>query len=113
MAKRILITGGAGFIGSHIADRFLRAGWSVRVLDCLQPRVHREGMPKHLPPDVEAMHGDVRNRADWERALEGVAVVSHQAAYQDYVPDRYTGPRHSKLAMKLQPPARWEAFWRR
>jgi len=87
MSKRILITGGAGFIGSHIADRFLRAGWSVRVLDCLQPRVHHEGMPKHLPPDVEAMHGDVRNRADWERALEGVAVVSHQAAYQDYVPD--------------------------
>lgn len=87
MSKRILITGGAGFIGSHIADRFLRAGWSVRVLDCLQPRVHREGVPKHLPPDVEAMHGDVRNRADWERALEGVAVVSHQAAYQDYVTD--------------------------
>jgi dTDP-L-rhamnose 4-epimerase len=87
LAKRILITGGAGFIGSHIADRFLRAGWLVRVLDCLQPRVHPEGVPQHLPEEVEFIRGDVRSRADWERALEGVEVVSHQASYQDYVPD--------------------------
>lgn len=84
---RILVTGGAGFIGSHIADRFLREGWSVRILDSLQPRVHPEGVPKHLSKEAELLHGDVTNRSDWERALEGVDVVSHQAAYQDYVPD--------------------------
>lgn len=84
---RILITGGAGFIGSHIAVRFLKAGWSVRVLDSLHPRVHPNGVPKHLPAGVDLMVGDVTRRADWDRALEGVDVVSHQAAYQDYVPD--------------------------
>jgi len=84
---RILISGGAGFIGSHIADRFLREGWSVRVLDSLQPRVHPEGVPKHLSEEVDFLRGDVTNRLDWERALEGVDLVSHQAAYQDYVPD--------------------------
>jgi dTDP-L-rhamnose 4-epimerase len=84
---RILITGGAGFIGSHIADRFLKEGWLVRIMDSLQPRVHPDGIPKHLPKEAEFLHGDVTSQPDWERALEGVDVVSHQAAYQDYVPD--------------------------
>lgn len=84
---KILISGGAGFIGSHLADRYLREGWSVRILDSLQPRVHPEGRPKHLPREAEFIQGDVTNRADWERALDGVDYVSHQAAYQDYVPD--------------------------
>jgi dTDP-L-rhamnose 4-epimerase len=86
-AMRILITGGAGFIGSHIADRFLQEGWSVRIMDSLQDRVHPDGAPKHLPPEAEFLRGDVCSRSDWERALDGVDVVSHQAAYQDYVPD--------------------------
>jgi len=84
---KILISGGAGFIGSHLADRYLREGWSVRILDSLQPRVHPEGLPKHLPKEAEFIQGDVTNRADWEKALDGVDYVSHQAAYQDYVPD--------------------------
>jgi dTDP-L-rhamnose 4-epimerase len=84
---KILITGGAGFIGSHLADRYLEQGWGVRVLDSLQPRVHPFGIPKHIPKDVEFFKADVTNRADWEKALEGVDYVSHQAAYQDYVPD--------------------------
>jgi dTDP-L-rhamnose 4-epimerase len=83
---KILISGGAGFIGSHIADRFLKEGWSVRILDSLHPRVHPVA-PKHVPKEVELIRGDVTNRSDWERALQGVDVVSHQAAYQDYVPD--------------------------
>ena len=87
MQERILVTGGAGFIGSHICDRFLSEGRSVRVLDSLQPRVHPEGKPKHLNPAIEFIRGDVTVRSDWERALKGVDVVSHQAAYQDYVPD--------------------------
>jgi dTDP-L-rhamnose 4-epimerase len=84
---RVLITGGAGFIGSHIADRFLKEGWSVRIMDSLHPRVHPGATPKHLSKDAELIRGDVTNRSDWERALQGVDVVSHQAAYQDYVPD--------------------------
>jgi len=84
---RILITGGAGFIGSHLAVRFLQAGWSVRIMDSLQPRVHPDGVPVHLPKEAELLIGDVTRRSDWERALEGVDVVSHQAAYQDYWPD--------------------------
>jgi len=84
---RILITGGAGFIGSHIAERFLKEGWAVRIMDSLQPRVHPEGVPKHLPREAEFIRGDVTKHSDWERALDGVDVVSHQAAYQDYVPD--------------------------
>ena len=84
---RILITGGAGFIGSHLADKFIEEGWSVRVMDNLHPRVHPGGGPLYLSPKAEFIRGDVTNREDWGRALEGVDVVSHQAAYQDYVPD--------------------------
>jgi dTDP-L-rhamnose 4-epimerase len=83
----ILVTGGAGFIGSHIADRFLVEGWSVRVMDNLETRVHPDGIPKNVAPGIEFIRGDVTSRPDWERALEGVDVVSHQAAYQDYAPD--------------------------
>lgn len=84
---RILITGGAGFIGSHLANRFLKEGWSVRIMDSLEPRVHPEGVPKHVSKDAELLVADVTNRSDWEKALKGVDLVSHQAAYQDYVPD--------------------------
>jgi dTDP-L-rhamnose 4-epimerase len=84
---KVLITGGAGFIGSHLVDRFVSGGWSVRVLDNLQPRVHPRGLPAHFNQNAEFVLGDVRNGADWERALEGVDAVLHQAAYQDYVPD--------------------------
>lgn len=84
----VLITGGAGFIGSHTADRLLAAGYHVRVLDSLQPPVHRpDTVPDYLAPEVEFVRGDVRNKADWEKALVGVDAVIHLAAYQDYLPD--------------------------
>ena len=84
-----LITGGAGFIGSHTAMELLRAGYAVRVLDNLTPPVHDgTGMwPEWLPRDVERMLGDVRNREDWRKALRGVDVVFHLAAYQDLLPN--------------------------
>ena len=84
---KVLVTGGAGFIGSHTVDLLLARGYQVRILDSLQPRVHPKGRPDYLPPDVELLVGDVANRADLTRALEGVDRVMHLAAYQDYLPD--------------------------
>lgn len=83
----ILVTGGAGFIGSHTVDALLSKGHRVRILDNLQPRVHPKGLPTYIPREAEFMKGDVRVRADWEKALRGIEVVYHLAAYQDYMPD--------------------------
>ena len=83
----ILVTGGAGFIGSHTVDALIAAGHHVRILDNLQPRVHPRGMPRYLSPDAEFIRGDVRERGDWEKALKGIDVVYHLAAYQDYMTD--------------------------
>ena len=83
-----LVTGGAGFIGSHTVDLLLARGYSVRVLDALTPPVHQNGTaPEYLNPAVEFIHGDVRDRRALRRALEGVDVVLHMAAYQDYLTD--------------------------
>lgn len=84
---RVLVTGGAGFVGSHLADRFLREGYEVRVLDNLDGRVHPHGIPQYLLSEAEFIDGSVTDRRCWERALVGVDVVSHQAAYQDYMLD--------------------------
>jgi dTDP-L-rhamnose 4-epimerase len=79
---RILVTGGAGFIGSHLVDALLREGHSVRVFDCLDPQVHgaNAGWPEWLASAAERVRGDVRDRAAVARALDGVEVVYHQAA---------------------------------
>lgn len=82
MKRKILITGGAGFIGSHLADELLQQGYEVRALDNLSEQVHGKDCirPEYLHKDVELMVGDVRNREDVERALEGVEAVFHFAA---------------------------------
>ncbi len=84
---KILITGGAGFIGSHTARALLDRGDDVRVLDALTQPVHEPGVKPALSDDVEFVHGDVRNASDWRNALDGVDAVVHLAAYQDYLPD--------------------------
>ncbi len=85
---RVLVTGGAGFIGSHTVDLLLERGYDVRILDTLAPPVHPEGQaPDYLPAEAELMVGDVRDRSAWEQALAGVDSVIHLAAYQDYLPD--------------------------
>lgn len=84
---RVLVTGGAGFIGSHLVDRFLELGFRVRVLDSLDPKIHPHGRPAYLPSKVEFIHGSITDREVLRSALRGIDVVSHQAAYQDYMPD--------------------------
>ena len=76
---RILVTGGAGFIGSHIVDALLADGHEVRVLDALAPDVHPE-FPDYLDPRAELHRGDVRDAAAVRRAIRGVDAVCHQAA---------------------------------
>lgn len=87
MFSTVLITGGAGFIGSHTADRLLALGHRVRVYDNLAPRVHPHGKPAYLAPEIEFIEADVRDRDALRRALRGVDVVYHLAAYQDYQQD--------------------------
>jgi dTDP-L-rhamnose 4-epimerase len=79
---RILVTGGAGFIGSHLVDALIDRGHQVRILDNLSPQVHGPGTrpPAYLHPRVEFVKGDVRSRPNLRAALEGVEVVYHQAA---------------------------------
>ncbi len=80
MPKQILITGGAGFVGSHLADGLLAAGHAVRVLDDLTPQVHPDGPPDYLSPDVELVRGDVRDPNLLKEVLQGVDRVYHFAA---------------------------------
>ena len=86
LAKRILVTGGAGFIGSHLVDALIERGHSVRILDKLEAQVHGAGSaepgfrPEYLHPDAELIAGDVADRALLERALDGIDVVYHEAA---------------------------------
>ena len=78
----VLITGGAGFVGSHLADELLAHGYRVRVLDVLAEQVHGEepAWPAYLSNEVERIRGDVRDRGAVREALEGVDSVFHLAA---------------------------------
>ncbi|MFC1816359.1 NAD-dependent epimerase/dehydratase family protein [Thermodesulfobacteriota bacterium] len=83
----ILVTGGAGFIGSHTTDALIENGHYVRILDNLQKTIHPKGKPKYLNPQADFILGDVREKRAWEKALKGMDAVFHFAAYQDYLPD--------------------------
>lgn len=82
MAKHVLITGGAGFIGSHLARELLSQGYTVRVLDNLSPQVHGcdAKRPAYLDQDVELVAGDVRSPEAVTKALTGIDAVYHFAA---------------------------------
>ena len=84
---RILVTGGAGFIGSHTCDRLLALGHEVVILDAITPPVHREGKPMYLSQGAEFYQGDTRNRDLLVNLLRRADAVYHFAAYQDYLPD--------------------------
>ena len=77
---RVLVTGGAGFIGSHLVDRLVGDGYNVRVLDALLPQVHPSGPPSYLNPAAELRVADVRDAVAVRSALEGAEIVIHFAA---------------------------------
>lgn len=85
--NRILVTGGAGFIGSHTVRALVDSGERVRVLDSLRPPVHPPGRRPDLPDEVEFIEGSVDDRAALRAALADIDVVYHLAAYQDYLTD--------------------------
>src|SRR5215218_6818362 len=108
MAKHILITGGAGFIGSHLADELIEEGYRVRALDVLSPQVHPDGArPDYLNAEVELQVGDVRDPAAVTRALRGIDAVYHFAAMVGvgqsmYQVADYTGVNGLGTAVLLQ-----------
>jgi len=82
MKRKVLVTGGAGFIGSHLVDRLVELGSRVRVFDNLELQVHggSKTIPKYLNEECEFVGGDIRNRRELREALEEIEVVFHQAA---------------------------------
>ncbi|MBT3923572.1 MAG: SDR family NAD(P)-dependent oxidoreductase, partial [Nitrospina sp.] len=82
MGKRVLVTGGAGFIGSHTVDQLISRGDTVRVYDNLNSQVHGENAkrPEYLHSEAEFIKGDVRDRDQLKKAIEDVELVIHDAA---------------------------------
>lgn len=82
MSKRVLITGGAGFIGSNLASQLLGMGYEITILDNLSEQIHGEvsSLNSELKGKVKFIHGDVRSKKDWLKAIEGVDVIIHLAA---------------------------------
>lgn len=80
--SKVLVTGGAGFIGSHLVDKLIEEGHEVVVLDNLEPQVHGDAdqLPDYFNHDARFIKGDVRNLDDLKRAIDGVEIVFHEAA---------------------------------
>jgi len=85
--KRALVTGGAGLIGSHIVDLLIREGWTVRILDNLEPQTHKNGKPDWVNPVAEFRQGCVQDYETMREALTDIDVVFHEAAYGGYMPE--------------------------
>ncbi|MCX7020050.1 MAG: SDR family NAD(P)-dependent oxidoreductase [bacterium] len=108
MFKHVLVTGGAGFIGSHMVDLLLEKGYKVRVYDNLEPQVHGNisEPPAYLSREAEFIRGDVLDRDAFKKALEGVDAVVHDAAMvgvgqSQYQIFRYTNVNTTGTAILL------------
>lgn len=97
--KRVLVTGGAGFIGSHMVDLLLSRGYEVRVFDNLEPQVHGENaeIPGYLSKDAEFVRGDVLDRDALKRALAGCDAVIHDAAMVGVGQSQYQVARYTQV----------------
>ncbi len=107
MSERILVTGGAGFIGSHVTRALLRRGSSVRVLDSLIDQVHAGASAPALPADVELIRADIRDVDAVRRALAGVDRVVHLAAevgvgQSMYAIERYVSVNDTGTAVLME-----------
>lgn len=87
MSKKVLITGGAGFIGSHTADLLHQKGYSICILDNLSDKTHYGKWPDYLNPKYERIVGDVRDEKTLKKSLKNVDFVLHLAAQMDLLPD--------------------------
>lgn len=100
MSKRVLVTGGAGFIGSHLIPKLLASGYQVRVLDTLSPQIHG-AIPRDLgwlaDTGVEFQRGDVTQRGDWESSLRDVDAVVHLAAETGTGQSMYQVARYNEV----------------
>jgi dTDP-L-rhamnose 4-epimerase len=110
--KRVLITGGAGFIGSHVTDLLIESGYSVRLLDNLSPQVHAEARPpEYLSSEAELVTGDIRDPDAVDKAVTGMDAVIHLAAavgvgQSMYEIAAYTGTNDLGTAVLLEALAR-------
>jgi dTDP-L-rhamnose 4-epimerase len=108
LPRHVLITGGAGFIGSHLVDRLLADGHEVRIVDSLDPQVHGETKrPDYLAKEAELQIGDVRDHDAVARALDGIDTVVHFAAavgvgQSMYEIERYTAVNALGCAVLLE-----------
>jgi dTDP-L-rhamnose 4-epimerase len=112
LTEKILVTGGAGFIGSHLVDQLVNAGHTVRVLDNLEPQVHGDlreqgRLPEYVNPEAEYILGDVRDSQAVSKVLDGVTVVFHEAAMVGvgqsmYQVSRYTDVNANGAGVVLQ-----------
>ncbi|MBI2617171.1 SDR family NAD(P)-dependent oxidoreductase [Candidatus Gottesmanbacteria bacterium] len=96
--RTILVTGGAGFIGSHLVDGLVNRGYRVRVLDNLDPQIHpTKKLPSYFNKKAEFMKGDVTRKSDWKKALFGVDAVYHFAAAVGVGQSMYEVERYVKV----------------
>jgi dTDP-L-rhamnose 4-epimerase len=107
VANNILVTGGAGFVGSHLVDALLNRGHNVRVFDSFSPQVHGEISPDYLAQGADVMRGDMQDHSAVSRALEGIDIVFHLAAavgvgQSMYEISHYMGTNTQGTAVLLQ-----------
>ena len=101
MSKRILITGGAGFIGSHLADKLIQNGHQVSVFDNLEPQIHnnRKEPPDYLSKDVDFIFNDVRDQKALKQAIRNKDIIFHLAARVGVSQSMYEIDQYSETIM--------------